>query len=205
MCGISQQHFHGGSQVTQVQWWHLPQAWGIQQARSCRARATSLLPGRLLLRDSTSKQCLDHRHHFGLAGSSVLEKQQGFREVTCPLSLSPLPRTRVILACECPVPQSQACVSHLWGGGSWGYSGRVLTRCPCSTVGNLYRTHCLPLAVGGLQCPAWIVQTPPAKERAPSNSRHKNTSEMGSLHLWVTGTWQLGFLSYPQKFPGREL
>lgn len=114
MCGISQQHFHGGSQVTQVQWWHLPQAWGVQQARSCRARGNPLLPGRLLLRDSTSKQCLDHRHHFGLAGSSVLERQQGFREVTCPLSLSPLPRTRVILSLWMPsAPKSGLCQPSL--------------------------------------------------------------------------------------------
>lgn len=52
-----------------------------------------------------------------------LRGQQGFREATCPLSLPPLHRTRAILASlsqigECPAPQTQACVSHLWGGGS---------------------------------------------------------------------------------------
>lgn len=33
-----------------------------------------LLSGKLFLGDSTSKHCLDHRHHFGLAGSSILER-----------------------------------------------------------------------------------------------------------------------------------
>lgn len=79
-----------------------------------------------------------------------LRGQQGFREGIRPLSLSPLHRTRVILASlsqtgECPGSQTQACVSHLWRGGSWDYSVRELSRLPCSSTGNLCKTNWLPL------------------------------------------------------------
>lgn len=83
----------------------------------------------------------------------------------------------------------------------------------CEGIGQTSLQHCgepvqnplaASMAVGGLEFPAWIVQTLPAKEWAPSNSRHKNNSGTDSFHLWVTDVWQLGFLSHPQKFPGRE-
>lgn len=75
-----------------------------------------------------------------------LRGQQGFREGTCPLSLPPLPRTRVILAClsqtgECQAPQSQAYVSHLWRELRWFCQG--IDQTSLQHVGNLCKTNWL--------------------------------------------------------------
>lgn len=99
---------------------------------------------------------------LGWQGPLSLRGQQGFREVTCPLSLPPLPRTRVILASvsqtgECPVPQTQAYVSHLWGGGSWDYSIRSWPDFPVAPWGTCANKLAAFVAVGGQESPAWII------------------------------------------------